>query len=429
MHIKNSLALLFLCTFVLTGTANGAKLHLKAGPSLKWYKGQTHTHTLWSDGDAAPDYIVNWYKEMGYNFISITDHNTMLRGVRWVPVGFEHKTSEIRLKELQEKFGTDWVETRDVNGQKEMRLKTMVELKERFDQKGVFELVWGEEITSRNPQVHVNGINVRKKVQPAFGNYKDQGIRGNIDKVNEQSKELDIPMFAHLDHPNWNQTVNAEDILSAGNVQFFELYNGHAGVRNWGDEDNLIVSTDRLWDIMLSTRLAEGKSLVYGVGTDDAHNYFELRVGKDNPFRGWCMVLAPKLTSDELVNAYLEGNFYATTGVLLSEVKGTKKKLSISIDAQAGVTYTTQFIGTMKGTDMSSEPRKDADGNENRAATRIYDEGVGEVLFETTENPAVYRLTGNELYVRAKIVSDLIQDNPHRKGDTETAWIQPYIVD
>jgi len=32
-----------------------------------WYKGNTHTQTLWSDGDAAPEFAADWYKSHGYH--------------------------------------------------------------------------------------------------------------------------------------------------------------------------------------------------------------------------------------------------------------------------------------------------------------------------------------------------------------------------
>ena len=46
-----------------------------AGPALRWYKGNTHTHTLNSDGDSTPDEVVRWYREHGYQFLVLTDHN------------------------------------------------------------------------------------------------------------------------------------------------------------------------------------------------------------------------------------------------------------------------------------------------------------------------------------------------------------------
>ena len=71
---------------VLVGILAGgaATLALSAGsPSSvqqtpaagRWYKGNTHTHTLNSDGDSTPDAVVQWYREHGYQFLVLTDHN------------------------------------------------------------------------------------------------------------------------------------------------------------------------------------------------------------------------------------------------------------------------------------------------------------------------------------------------------------------
>ncbi|MCD6221729.1 CehA/McbA family metallohydrolase [bacterium] len=40
-----------------------------------WYKGNLHLHTTNSDGTYTPEEICALYKEAGYDFISITDHN------------------------------------------------------------------------------------------------------------------------------------------------------------------------------------------------------------------------------------------------------------------------------------------------------------------------------------------------------------------
>ncbi len=34
-----------------------------------WWKGNLHTHTLWSDGDDYPEQIAKWYKDHGYHFL------------------------------------------------------------------------------------------------------------------------------------------------------------------------------------------------------------------------------------------------------------------------------------------------------------------------------------------------------------------------
>jgi hypothetical protein len=122
-----------------------------------------------------------------------------------------------------------------------------------------------------------------------------------------------------------------------------------------------------------------------------------------------------------------EGNFYSTTGVILEDVKTNDRTLTIHIREEAGVSHRTQFIGTPKEFDSSSEPVLNAQG-EPAHITRVYSTEIGQVFSETTDNPAVFYFTGSEMYVRAKIISDKLQDNPFAEGDLETAWTQPVLV-
>ena len=58
-----------------------------AAGTARWYKGNLHTHTLNSDGDSTPDEVVRWYREHGYDFLVLTDHNVMTEvdGLNAVP--------------------------------------------------------------------------------------------------------------------------------------------------------------------------------------------------------------------------------------------------------------------------------------------------------------------------------------------------------
>ena len=46
--------------------------------TMQYYKGNLHTHTTYSDGDTQPEGVIQWYRDHGYNFLSITDHNFLL---------------------------------------------------------------------------------------------------------------------------------------------------------------------------------------------------------------------------------------------------------------------------------------------------------------------------------------------------------------
>ncbi len=36
-------------------------------------------------------------------------------------------------------------------------------------------------------------------------------------------------------------------------------------------------------------------------------------------------------------------------------------------------------------------------------------------------------MTGDDMYVRSKVISDRKKDNPYFPGGVEQAWVQPYV--
>ena len=100
---------------------------------------------------------------------------------------------------------------------------------------------------------------------------------------------------------------NLEMVSNQVGENFFELYNGHPTVHNSGDATH--AGTERMWDIMNSFRLQTLQlPLMYGLGTDDGHNYFETAAGKGaQPGRDWVVVLAKTLEPDAIVDALESG--------------------------------------------------------------------------------------------------------------------------
>lgn len=392
-----------------------------------WYKGVTHVHSLWSDGDMAPEMIARWYKERGYHFVSFSEHNQLQTGEKWVLVSENGPLRPKHVEAIAAAFGEEWVELREPRPQvTEMRLRTHAELSARFNEAGRFLLIPAEEVTSIWSKVHTNAINIRDVIPGGEGN-KSEVLQQHIDVVAYQREKYDVPMIAHLNHMNWNEGVTSEEVLGTQGLRFFEIYNGHPGTHPWGRAKDGMPSYDEHWDIMQSMRLRQDPDtpLLYGVATDDSHEYHEWGVGKVNPGRGWVMVQAEELSAEALLLAMEAGLFYSTTGVTLESIEKSEDALRISIDAEEGVSYRTEFIGTRRDFDASSEPRVDTEGKPLPRSTRQYSEEVGAVLFETSENPAVYKFSGDELYVRARVVSDKGQYNPVAIDDVEMAWVQP----
>src|ERR1700712_1320328 len=116
-------------------------------PVAKWYKGNTHTHSLWSDGDDFPEMIMHYYKSHGYDFISLSDHNTFAEGEKWTPIPV-HPFRQQRFKDYLATYGEKWVTyKKDDSGRISVKLKTLDEYRPMFEEKGKFLIIKAEEIS------------------------------------------------------------------------------------------------------------------------------------------------------------------------------------------------------------------------------------------------------------------------------------------
>ena len=105
-----------------------------------------------------------------------------------------------------------------------------------------------------------------------------------------------------------------------------------------------------------------------------------------------------------------------------------KTTLSLEIQTEPGVTYRTEFIGTRKNYDRANEPVLDPSGKPLRV-TRKYSKDVGAVLATVEGATASYTVKGDEIYVRAKIISSKIKAAPYSKAsEVEQAWTQPLVT-
>jgi hypothetical protein len=393
----------------------------------KWYKGNTHTHSLWSDGNDFPEMITDWYKQHGYDFLAISDHNILQAKEVWMGVPAVEKRRKALGKTTMDKyrarFGDAWVTTREKDGVTEVRLKKLEEYRPKFEEPGKFLIVQAEEVSAGMGKVpiHLGAVNLREEIKPI----KDLGsvqevLRANFQLVNEQSKRLGVPMLTHINHPNFRWAFTADDMAAVLEENFWEIYNGHP-IINWlGDETR--VGHEKLWDIANTLRIAQFKAPpMYGVGTDDAHNYH----GEEaSPGRGWVMVRAAKLDADELVKAMKAGDFYASSGVTLDDVSFTNGALRLRIHAEPGVTYKTVIRGTLQGFDATTRDVKTPAGD-TYPTRKFYSDDVGKTLAEIEGNEIVWQPSGKELYFRATVLSSKPHPNPSFKGQTEMAWTQP----
>lgn len=403
--------------------------HSKAA-SANWWKGNIHTHSYWSDGDHYPEFIAAWYKEHGYNFLAVTEHNRLQVGVKWLTIENDKKPeyakkNKYAFKQYTDRFGEDWPVYKTKNKKTKVLLKPLGEYRHLFEEPQRFILIQGEEITHK--KAHMNSINSHDVIKPQEGETRAEILHNNIKTVYDQQKQTKTEMLAQINHPNYNWALTAEDMMNLKDITFFEVYNGCPGTWDYGNEKH--AGTEKVWDILLTKRLAElNLPIVYATATDDAHHYQKFNMERGNPGRGWVVVKSQFLTPESLIKAMKKGQFYSSSGVELKDVSFDGKTLKIQIKSESGVKYTTQFIGTLENYDPKSQPVTDANGKELRV-TRKYSDTIGQVLAESNSPNPSYTLKGNEIYVRAKIISTKPTPNPQLKGELEMAWTQPVTPD
>lgn len=399
-----------------------------AEPGARWWRGNLHTHSLWSDGNHFPEMIAAWYAEQGYHFLALSDHNILADHERWMKNDdIVRRGGRKALADYRARFGTDWVETRDgEDGKLEVRLKQLAEWRGKFERAGEFLMIQAEEISDSHAKkpLHMNATWVGEKIAPQGGASVRHVIDRNLTAVAAQAEALGRPILAHLNHPNFGYAVTAEDLAAVVREGFFEVYNGHPSIHHLGDATH--ASVERLWDIACTLRIAEyGAAPPFGIGTDDSHHYFVEAQHRSNVGRGWVMVRADKLEPAALLGALTAGDFYASSGVTLRDVRFVDGALSLEIEPHDATTrYKTYFIGTRAGYDRTAEPARDAEGA-IVDSTWVYSSDIGAILGRSESLTPSYELQGDELYVRAVVTSTRAPGNPSFEGQRAQAWTQP----
>ena len=267
----------------------GAGGHGRA-PRPRWYKGNTHTHTLNSDGDSSPDDVTKWYRRHRYQFLVLTDHNVL--------------TSVEALNALH---GLD----------------------------DEFLVIRGEEVTDRfgNKPIHVNGLDVARLVPPQGGTSVVDVVQRNVDAIRA------VNGIPSINHPNFGWAISADELEQVRHTKLFEIFNGHPQVNNLGGGG--VPGLEEAWDAILTSGL-----LLYGLAVDDAHHFTrpEDRTAA-RPGQGWIVVRADTLTPRAILDAMERGDFYSSTGVELSDYAVDERSVTLTVRPTTFSKYRIQFIG------------------------------------------------------------------------------------
>jgi len=283
-----TLALAALAMASPAAAAQDARFVVPEWPGERWYLGNTHTHTTESDGDTPPAEVVEWYRSHGYNFLVLSDHNTLTD-----PATLAHLTDS------------------------------------------AFILIPGEEVTTsfESASVHVNGLNLPRYVEPQSGSTLVETIKNNVDEIRG------VEGVPHINHPNFRWSFGAEELAQVERYRLLEIYNGHPLVHNHGGGDT--PGLEEVWDILLTS----GK-VVYGIAVDDAHHFQgEFARDRANPGRGWLRVRAASLEPQAIMDALESGHFYASSGPEIADIRVSDSRLEVEIAFRGSFRHTTTFIG------------------------------------------------------------------------------------
>ncbi|MEX2401443.1 MAG: CehA/McbA family metallohydrolase [Rhodothermales bacterium] len=343
-----------LAVVFLTACTGGPEVQ----PEGRWFKGNTHAHTVLSGhGDTSPDSVARWYLDRDYHFLILSEHNQFIR-------------------------------------------PDSVDLPP--DRRDDFILIPGEEVTGHQV-IHTTAMNVDGLVDwTADHDHKHEIIQSHVDST------IHAGGTPILNHPNFRWAVEASDIRPVRRLHMFELYNGHPEVHNFGDSAH--VSIEDMWDELLTDGM-----LIYGVSSDDAHEFRTWSTDVSNPGRGWVMVRSDSLTPTAITRAMRGGRFYATSGVILDDVRRTSD-YALRVDEEA----TRRAMGSPYLTGHHVE-----DG-EPGFELQFIGPG-GNVLRRVRGTEAAYAVPKDLAYVRAKVIYRRLRSG----GGLEAfyAWTQPFFTD
>jgi len=284
-----------------------------AGPPLPWLKGSTHVHAQPSRDSTTPvPAVIAWYEQHGYDFIVLTDHNRITEidgntyGETWVRA---RETGLIVLAGIELTFNPDKCLPQDVD----MKCR-----------------------------IHINGLGVTERMPGKL----DWADRKTDQRLLQYTKGLDtitaLGGLAQLNHPQWQWGMQPDLIVELGKRGFKLVEIANRQFDNWNGGDATHPAMETLWDAALTAGVD-----LWGVASDDAHDYQADGGGQYPAGGGWVMVRAPR-DPDAIKAALAAGQFYASTGVTLSRADVVGSELIVEVDASDPGDHAIAFISDGK---------------------------------------------------------------------------------
>lgn len=247
-------------------------------PAKMWLKGNLHAHTTVSDGNYSPEQIIKMYEQQDYDFMMISDHEVYSDYKQTIPTTMT------------------MIPGYEASGKKNPRY-----------QNSIYHLLV---ISKSEEPLYKHGTR--------FSKFDDSSIASVQTFIDQMIAQNHIVILAH---PHWS-TLEYDEILKLNNLTGVEIYNGASDVLH--NVGNSVVCYDAL--------LRNGSEL-YALATDDNHNG---NGQNDDSFKGWIEVYAHSNSVEDITKAIACGNFYASTGPQIVDVRYDSE--NVEIDFKQGAT-------------------------------------------------------------------------------------------
>lgn len=255
---------------------------------MPWFLGNLHCHSTNSDGDSPPTEVARFYRDRGFSFVGITDHN--------------------RRTGPEDCLGLD----------------------QGFAVLGACEY----SASADGRPLHINGIGATATHAPAEAPASAVDVlQHGIDGFRAQGA------FTILNHPNWQWGFGRAELLGVRGAHAIELWNGANDSDNLGDAQH--ESTESLWDAALTA----GRRL-WAVASDDCHHFGPKRSFRsDPPFSGWVAAECDRPEPALILAALHAGRFYASNGPCFDRLVLSRTGIEVAA-RPAGRRCRIVFIGS-----------------------------------------------------------------------------------
>lgn len=317
----------------------------------QWYRGNLHSHTTVSDGMWSPDSAVRAFREEGYHFLCLsehdiyTDHRSRFNDARFIVLpGIEY--SAILYREIGRS--------------------------ERYKVHHMHGILGTDAMQKKAP----DGLLAHMEYVPPL---KYFGCWPGAEVAQAMSDLLrGHGCLVTYNHPIWSRVEDA-DFASTRGMTAIEIFNY-----------NTVQESSTGYDVTWWDTLLRRGVRLNAFASDDNHNEGLF----DDVFGGWICLQASELEHDAVIEAFLAGNYYSSSG---PEIYGW------GIDADGFVWVDCSAVNRIVF----------VAGNIINDGTAI----LGQP-FQDDLNHARYRLKGHETYVRIEC-----QDRFGR-----TAWTNPMYL-